>query len=116
MPSWDRDEASAETPSIGSASSKLEPLNGEAYAKGYFKRPRIDEIEETDVAKQKEPPWAMRPEHVKQLENSVHLHEDTLQRLQKGHRNAADESLMLQYKNSLLENILQENGMCGIRQ
>lgn len=52
-----------------------------------------------------------RTEYIKQLESTIKHHEDTLQNLQNSHRNAADECLMLRYKNSLLERILLEKGM-----
>ena len=52
-----------------------------------------------------------RTEYIKQLENTIKLHEETLQNLQQSHRQAADECLMLRYKNSLLERILLEKGM-----
>jgi len=39
------------------------------------------------------------------------VHEQNLHSLQSAHRNAADECLMLRYKNSLLERILLEKGM-----
>jgi hypothetical protein len=51
-----------------------------------------------------------RTEYIKQLESTIKHHEDTLQNLQNSHRNAADECLMLRYKNSLLERILLEKG------
>lgn len=51
-----------------------------------------------------------RTEYIKQLETTIQRHEDTLQTLQQSHRNAADECLMLRYKNSLLERILLEKG------
>ncbi len=51
-----------------------------------------------------------RTEYIKQLETTIKHHEDTLQTLQQSHRNAADECLMLRYKNSLLERILLEKG------
>lgn len=51
-----------------------------------------------------------RTEYIKQLENTIKHHEETLQTLQQSHRNAADECLMLRYKNSLLERILMEKG------
>ena len=51
-----------------------------------------------------------RTEYIKQLENTIKHHEETLQTLQQSHRNAADECLMLRYKNSLLERILLEKG------
>lgn len=38
------------------------------------------------------------------------MHEQNLHQLQAAHRNAADECLMLRYKNSLLERILLEKG------
>jgi hypothetical protein len=38
------------------------------------------------------------------------VHEENLQNLQASHRSAADECLMLRYKNSLLERILIEKG------
>ena len=40
------------------------------------------------------------------------MHEQNLHNLQTAHRNAADECLMLRYKNSLLERILLEKGEC----
>ncbi|MCJ1367533.1 hypothetical protein MMC16_006667 [Acarospora aff. strigata] len=52
-----------------------------------------------------------RTEYIKQLETTIKHHEDTLQTLQQSHRNAADECLMLRYKNSLLERILLEKGI-----
>ena len=51
-----------------------------------------------------------RTEYIKQLESTIKHHEDTLQNLQNSHRNAADECLMLRYKNSLLDRILLEKG------
>ena len=51
-----------------------------------------------------------RTEYIKQLESTIKHHEETLQNLQNSHRNAADECLMLRYKNSLLERILLEKG------
>lgn len=51
-----------------------------------------------------------RTEYIKQLETTIKHHEDTLQSLQQSHRSAADECLMLRYKNSLLERILVEKG------
>ena len=51
-----------------------------------------------------------RTEYIKQLEQTIKLHEETLQNLQQSHRSAADECLMLRYKNSLLERILLEKG------
>lgn len=52
-----------------------------------------------------------RTEYIKQLENTIKHHEDALQNLQQSHRSAADECLMLRYKNSLLERILLEKGI-----
>ncbi|MDI1486802.1 MAG: hypothetical protein OHK93_006064 [Ramalina farinacea] len=52
-----------------------------------------------------------RTEYIKQLETTIKHHEDTLQSLQQSHRSAADECLMLRYKNSLLERILLEKGI-----
>lgn len=52
-----------------------------------------------------------RTEYIKQLENTIKHHEDNLQNLQQSHRSAADECLMLRYKNSLLERILLEKGI-----
>ncbi|KHN99627.1 MEAB protein [Metarhizium album ARSEF 1941] len=52
-----------------------------------------------------------RTEYIKQLEETIHVHESNLQNLQSAHRNAADECLMLRYKNSLLERILLEKGI-----
>jgi bZIP transcription factor len=52
-----------------------------------------------------------RTEYIKQLENTIKHHEDTLQTLQQSHRSAADECLMLRYKNSLLERVLLEKGL-----
>ena len=51
-----------------------------------------------------------RTEYIKQLETTIKHQEDTLQNLQQNHRSAADECLMLRYKNSLLERILLEKG------
>jgi hypothetical protein len=51
-----------------------------------------------------------RTEYIKQLESTIEHHEETLQSLQRSHRQAADECLMLRYKNSLLERILLEKG------
>lgn len=51
-----------------------------------------------------------RTEYIKQLESTIKHHEETLQTLQQNHRSAADECLMLRYKNSLLERILLEKG------
>lgn len=52
-----------------------------------------------------------RTEYIKQLENTIKSQEETLAGLQASHRNAADECLMLRYKNSLLERILVEKGI-----
>ncbi|KAF2091811.1 hypothetical protein K490DRAFT_70562 [Saccharata proteae CBS 121410] len=52
-----------------------------------------------------------RTEYIKQLESTIKHHEETLQTLQHNHRSAADECLMLRYKNSLLERILLEKGI-----
>lgn len=51
-----------------------------------------------------------RTEYIKQLESTIKIHEETLQTLQQSHRSAADECLMLRYKNSLLERVLVEKG------
>ncbi|KAM3515184.1 hypothetical protein MY11210_001196 [Beauveria gryllotalpidicola] len=52
-----------------------------------------------------------RSEYIKQLEETISVHEANLHNLQVAHRNAADECLMLRYKNSLLERILLEKGI-----
>ncbi|MCJ1478329.1 hypothetical protein MMC13_007007 [Lambiella insularis] len=52
-----------------------------------------------------------RTEYIKQLENTIKHQDETLQNLQQSHRSAADECLMLRYKNSLLERILLEKGI-----
>ncbi|KAH8879122.1 hypothetical protein GQ53DRAFT_672715 [Thozetella sp. PMI_491] len=52
-----------------------------------------------------------RTEYIKQLEEAIRTHEQNLANLQAAHRNAADECLMLRYKNSLLERILLEKGI-----
>ncbi|KIW06276.1 uncharacterized protein PV09_02747 [Verruconis gallopava] len=52
-----------------------------------------------------------RTEYIKQLESTIKIHEENLQNLQQSHRSAADECLMLRYKNSLLERILLEKGI-----
>merc|ERR1711977_769331 len=52
-----------------------------------------------------------RTEYIKQLETTIQHHEEQLQNLQQSHRQAADECLMLGYKNSLLERILLEKGI-----
>ncbi|KAI6373645.1 hypothetical protein MCOR25_003418 [Pyricularia grisea] len=52
-----------------------------------------------------------RTEYIKQLEEAIKIHEQNLHQLQAAHRNAADECLMLRYKNSLLERILLEKGI-----
>ncbi|KAI2084374.1 hypothetical protein LOY89_005545, partial [Ophidiomyces ophidiicola] len=49
-----------------------------------------------------------RSEYIKQLEATIQRHEDALRALQQNHRAAADECLMLRYKNSLLERLLLE--------
>ncbi|GKT53380.1 BZIP transcription factor [Colletotrichum tofieldiae] len=46
-----------------------------------------------------------RTEYIKQLEEAIRVHESNLHNLQAAHRTAADECLMLRYKNSLLERI-----------
>jgi hypothetical protein len=51
-----------------------------------------------------------RTEYIKQLEETIRVHEGNLTSLQTAHRSAADECLMLRYKNSLLERILLEKG------
>ena len=52
-----------------------------------------------------------RTEYIKQLEHTIKQQEESLQTLQQNHRSAADECLMLRYKNSLLERILLEKGI-----
>ncbi|KAK4548569.1 hypothetical protein LTR36_009479 [Oleoguttula mirabilis] len=52
-----------------------------------------------------------RTEYIKQLEATIKQNEDALSTLQQSHRTAADECLMLRYKNSLLERILLEKGI-----
>ncbi|OJJ51626.1 hypothetical protein ASPZODRAFT_148877 [Penicilliopsis zonata CBS 506.65] len=52
-----------------------------------------------------------RTEYIRQLETTIKRNEETLQTLQQSHRSAADECLMLRYKNSLLERILMEKGI-----
>lgn len=52
-----------------------------------------------------------RTEYIKQLEATIKQNEETLGTLQQSHRSAADECLMLRYKNSLLERILLEKGI-----
>ncbi|CZT52512.1 related to MEAB protein [Rhynchosporium secalis] len=52
-----------------------------------------------------------RTEYIKQLEDTIRVHETNLHNLQTAHRSAADECLMLRYKNSLLERILLEKGI-----
>ncbi|KAH7038198.1 uncharacterized protein B0I36DRAFT_346203 [Microdochium trichocladiopsis] len=52
-----------------------------------------------------------RTEYIKQLEETIRVHESNLNNLQAAHRSAADECLMLRYKNSLLERILLEKGI-----
>ncbi|KAK2066596.1 hypothetical protein P8C59_000401 [Phyllachora maydis] len=52
-----------------------------------------------------------RTEYIKQLEEAIQTHEQNLANLQAAHRSAADECLMLRYKNSLLERILLEKGI-----
>lgn len=52
-----------------------------------------------------------RTEYIKHLEATIKQHEETLSSLQQSSRNAADEVLMLRYKNSLLERILLEKGI-----
>ncbi|EME50232.1 hypothetical protein DOTSEDRAFT_68942 [Dothistroma septosporum NZE10] len=52
-----------------------------------------------------------RTEYIKQLEATIKQNEETLASLQRSHRAAADECLMLRYKNSLLERILLEKGI-----
>lgn len=52
-----------------------------------------------------------RTEYIKQLEETIRVHETNLHNLQTAHRTAADECLMLRYKNSLLERILLEKGI-----
>ncbi|KAI5283300.1 hypothetical protein KEM54_002246, partial [Ascosphaera aggregata] len=52
-----------------------------------------------------------RTEYIKQLESTIKQNEETLQTLHQSHRSAADECLMLRYKNSLLERILLEKGI-----
>jgi len=56
-----------------------------------------------------------RTEYIKQLEANIKQNEDSLASLQQSHRAAADECLMLRYKNSLLERILLEKGMGSVR-
>lgn len=55
-----------------------------------------------------------RTEYIKQLEATIKQNEETLSTLQQSHRTAADECLMLRYKNSLLERILLEKGLTNL--
>ncbi|KAI6886067.1 hypothetical protein KC360_g8592 [Hortaea werneckii] len=52
-----------------------------------------------------------RTEYIKQLEAAIEQNKEALGNLQQSHRSAADECLMLRYKNSLLERILLEKGI-----
>ncbi|KAK4552500.1 hypothetical protein LTR86_010344 [Recurvomyces mirabilis] len=52
-----------------------------------------------------------RTEYIKQLEANIKQNEEQLSHLQQSQRTAADECLMLRYKNSLLERILLEKGI-----
>ncbi|KAH6667136.1 hypothetical protein B0J14DRAFT_704709 [Halenospora varia] len=52
-----------------------------------------------------------RTEYIKQLEETIRVHEANLHSLQTTHRITGDECLMLRYKNSLLERILLEKGI-----
>lgn len=52
-----------------------------------------------------------RTEYIKHLEATIKHHEEQLSGLQQSTRQAADEVLMLRYKNSLLERILLEKGI-----
>ncbi|KAI5290454.1 hypothetical protein KEM52_000442, partial [Ascosphaera acerosa] len=52
-----------------------------------------------------------RTEYIKQLEATIKQNEEVLQTLHQNHRTAADECMMLRYKNSLLERILLEKGI-----
>ncbi|KAI5804422.1 hypothetical protein EDC01DRAFT_760709 [Geopyxis carbonaria] len=52
-----------------------------------------------------------RTEYIKHLEATIKHHEEQLTGLQQSSRQAADEVLMLRYKNSLLERILLEKGI-----
>lgn len=52
-----------------------------------------------------------RTEYIKHLEATIKHHEEQLSGLQQSSRTAADEVLMLRYKNSLLERILLEKGI-----
>ena len=54
-----------------------------------------------------------RTDYIKQLEETIRVHETSLHNLQAAHRSAADECLMLRYKNSLLERVLLEKGKGG---
>jgi hypothetical protein len=51
-----------------------------------------------------------RTEYIKQLEETIRVHEGNLNTLQNAHRITTDECLMLRYKNSLLERVLLEKG------
>jgi hypothetical protein len=52
-----------------------------------------------------------RTEYIKQLEETIRVHEGNLNTLQNAHRITTDECLMLRYKNSLLERVLLEKGI-----
>jgi hypothetical protein len=57
--------------------------------------------------------WAFRErrtEYIKQLEETIRVHEVNLHNLQTGRQSAADVCIMLRYKNSLLERMLLEKG------
>lgn len=51
-----------------------------------------------------------RKVYLKQLEETIRVHETNLHKLQTAHRSAMDECLVLRYNNSLLEGILLEKG------
>ncbi|PMD60237.1 uncharacterized protein K444DRAFT_629635 [Hyaloscypha bicolor E] len=52
-----------------------------------------------------------RTEYIKQLEETIRVHETSLHNLQTAHRGVMDECLILRYKMSLLERILLEKGI-----
>lgn len=52
-----------------------------------------------------------RTEYIKQLENSIKQQDEQLQHLQQSQRSAADDCLLLRYRNSLLERVMLEKGM-----
>lgn len=96
-----------------SLSRSIRPLRGFPFNRPKSNRFQIYATSEERKQRNRQAQAAFRErrtEYIKQLEATIKQNEETLGTLQQSHRSAADECLMLRYKNSLLERILLEKG------